>query len=1015
MKILRTVVLSLSAALCAPAQNLVGVDFESSAAITTANWQLQTASNTFAIDTTDQHCGTASARVDVATNWCEFGKQWYFHTGITETLQARVRIKAPASTGGQLRLAAEALAYPVTNWNLAWIDANHLAGSTDIDASLSAGGWQTFELSYTPPTGSPPTGPTLVRLWFIAINLSGKSFFVDSVDFTGSGSAYAGGVAMEQTSARAVTSTRLTMVYDSSASTKRVRDLRNTRPNTPANIAADQPAVLFDENLLRDLPHASGLNAGSDLYKISYRATVTTPDPANWAASRWHSLSSVAASPVGTGWRFSQAGNGITAQVDMYTLPNRAEIFLDPVVTRPATAVLEAFMCPWLEMATTSDGDNTDSRCIQPSAGGVLVPTDSTFFNGMPGATRWMAEEYPGGAALQLIGVYDNDAGAALASYDTTGENKLFLAHALKASSSCELSIFHRVPSLTGTSAPIANVQRAILPCVGTWQDAADQYRDWIDGTSLWTAAVNRSEATWVAGRPTIFEADLTPQGMGAELVPLDDWHNLMDDWASHLGGEMVPLFRGFEQNGIFAGPVYTPLRVFATDPLGSTTYTSRRTESEIHQEWNKVQTHDHHGMVMIAGLKWAKSRVGDYDPRWITSTNTCSTAPNKTSSYWVPTLTAPAGTPWAGLVIQERTPAGVIQDLLVTAGAGWDTDHYFMDPQLANTLNVHKRLANQVGQNGIHVYLFDQMNGGRVADHFGGSTNGAGAWKVASIRKLFGDTLAAGRNVNSDFELAIEDPCEQAIDSIALQGTRPTAIRRWPASPNYESRSVPMFQYVFSQVISPITWDIPMPTATTFATWSAPSTLRQTCYWQFATILASGSWLATNLHPWMLVRDHATACSIANPTAMEPTWSAADTDVRNFLAGCVATSQGPAATFLNDGSMVQTSTIVAPGSPIGTSTIYEEQWSYTTPRSEPRIVHAAWQIPGSTARAVLFGNIDQATAQTVLVPVTVGTATVGIGDAIQRFDNGGTATIFGYTANHTISVPARTVTLLVY
>jgi len=1023
MSIVRGLVCGLLAASCVFAQNLVGVDFEASSAISTANWPLQTAGNTFSIDTATQHAGVSSARVDVATSWCEFGKQWYFASGVNQTLKARVRVKVPQIAGARLRIGAEGI--PITtpqNWN---VDSSnfHLQGSTVVEAIAPRNwqnGWHTYELSYTPPAGSPPTSATLVRFWIVAINLQGQSFHVDSVDFTGSGAVYAGSSAMEQSCARAVTSTRLSLVYDTV--TKRVRDLRNTYQNVPDPAYPDEPVLKFRENLLRDLAHSPTLNEGSDLFMAASRPSKGSPDSSMlWSRSRWYSVTT---SAITNGWRFHHT-NGNAAfspvDVDVFCVAGRPEIFVEPSIS-VGTWCLESFYSPLLDFASASDGSNADFSIVTPRGGGAIVSADASFFNAVmalnPTDPRyWMSCEYPGAAALQLSCAYDGDTGVGVAAYDWSGENTVIDVVADAGTSGCQLSVVHRLPS---APTAIHTLQRAILPCIGTWMDAAEQYRAAVSQSSLWAAAAARTPAAWVQGRPTLFEAGLTPEGIGEELVPIDRWDDVMNNWSANLGGGMVPLFRGFENQGVFTSPYYLPFRTLRPDPLGSATYSTRRTEAEILTCWSDVRGNGHHAMTMMAGLKFSKSRVGANDPALYYSSGNCNLT--RSRSYWIPTLPAPgASTPWANLVVQKRLSTGAFADLLVPATATWDIDHYVMDPQLPNTINLHTNLASTMAASGVHVYLFDQMNGGTVPDNFRGSTLGAGSWKVSAIRNLFSQTLSAGKGKDADFELAIEDPCEQSIDLIAMQGTRPTAMGEHPAYSLGRSRVVPLFGFVFSEVTAPVTWDLQMPSLWWMANLPGSlvnTTARQRVHWEMATTLTSGSWMATAITPWMLVSQVATGCTIPSPSAMEPTFAMADPQLRSFLGSCVRTAQGPALTFMNTGRMVGTSSL---GS-WPTISIYEKpQWQTGTSPTvsvEP-ILSAAWEIKSPTAPtvgAVVIANIDDTVAHTVTIPVKVGSTTLAAGMAIQRFDGGVlTATLTYGPGVTTITMGPRMVTTLVF
>ena len=332
--------------------------------------------------------------------------------------------------------------------------------------------------------------------------------------------------------------------------------------------------------------------------------------------------------------------------------------------------------------------------------------------------------------------------------------------------------------------------------------DAAESYRDWAATTpfALLARRKNAQLASWVLDRPTTFNANLRPMGVGAELVPIADWPCVLDAWGNQFGTQpgdtrpMLPLFRSFENQGTYTSPFYLPLAVLDTGPSGGP-YNVLHNQATIESAWSSVDGAGHHGMTMMAGMKFAHLR-NEFSP--------CITGGTATS-WWMTAFQAPA-LPLVDYVSWERD--GTLWKDPIPPGNNWETEHWEIDPLHPAGTALHNAMASVLGSaSRIDLYLFDQMNGGRLHDNFSPHylTSGApahdpgnGRWKSLAIANLFAQTLQAGRSVNPEFELSIEDPCEISLPFIALQGIRINNLTKWPGPGVDATSTVPAFQFVY-------------------------------------------------------------------------------------------------------------------------------------------------------------------------------------------------------------------------
>ncbi len=1013
--------------------NLLNGDFETwGAGPAPDHWGLVN-TPTSVVQTSSAHCGSGAASVTAGSNWSEFGKQWWFNNGPADTLTVRFRIKCESlTTGATLEAFCEAYDGALTGW------PRPPLGGSETTAIVASPHWQEFVLSYRPRL--PHNGNTLVRFWLVLRNGSGDSYILDSVDFSGSGPAY-GSVAagtFEESNAKQVMSTMLSLVYDEDS--QRIRELRRIGDDGDGDIVA---------------VGADWLVAGqgsNHLFRTIHRPSVSAEEQYRNSADPAFNLVVTPTTVAGaSGWNIqSDPSSLFDVSVDLYSLPGQPELFLEPDVQRPANLLLERFECPQLLFKADHDLDGTadDMMLVSPFAGGVLHPLDDEYFADVNAATAgsqfpgiaFQAAEYPGTAAYQMTALYRTDPdqdpeqfGVALQARDDSFQNKSLRVdvHSRRTGVlGVMLGIDHRLPSSNGaTIGPdTQSFTRVIAPFVGGWRGAAESYREWIRGTSLWAAASARPTSAWVEERPCVFEANLRPLGIGAELVALGTWGALLEGWRAHFSsgmasGNIQPLFRAFEQHGTYMGPFYEPLAVLSTDFDPATKrYQPLHGEVAILSQWQDLDGRSFFPMMMVAGNRWASVRTGERP-----ACDRFSPGLPGSVSFWNYTYDVSnvvAGTPWDGIVVEDRNGA----PRLFPAGlGGWQFSHYEMDPRHPFTVGTHMSLAAKGAAAGVQLYQFDQWLGASVPDNFDPDAApqdyGAGSWKAHAARNLMEATLGAGRaqSATMQFEVCIEDPTEIAIDILAVQGTRPDNIRVRPAPAYGDAESAPIFAYIFNEVVATTTWDQLLPTNHFLNSTNWPQSpagyskddVRRWHLTEMARTLTAASFMTVGINLWMLVEQHnpTHTCGILGAD-MQPQ-SVMDPTLLNFLTACVRTNQGPGRDFLNHGKMVQAPGLQGLGSmqvklvegPPGAQTLALVD--------QPVVHHAAFELPGSVA--LLLANVDLTTTVNVILPTALGGQSLATHTSFDLHTDGGGAVATAHTLGMSFPVPPQTVCLLVF
>lgn len=979
-------------------QNLLNANFENWTGNSPVSWLVQHGSGTFGFAPIDAGaepekvlCGRRSAHVwRQGPGWTHLGKQWT-NVPVGTTLTAHVRFLCPPHAPAPATVRVRAGVFDA-NWNFVG-GPEHI-----VTPSLE---WQELTLTYT--TVQAPAPNMRLRLLFdvsmpsAALGTDRVDLYVDNVDFSGS-SAHLG--LPETALCHDVRGQELGATIDlGRGHIRELRRLDNAQQVTGPNLLVDWNSPLAalriaDDNSFGDEPawRNLALMAGSSVGPMwELNSALSSPNKLhlrsrhasiNWSAADALSLADnvelevvVERDPSGSGIQFTHllgptgsAGSAIIEGVAAPVLRFR-DIRSNPLGTEE----------DWLFLPT---GDGSTVRLKEQRANATW--TDSSVAYGM---------KYPGHASMQFAAYYSDATGGIMHwCADPSGETKDLRVRYYKPSSPAdthhtEFAWWHKLPAVLPEQQSYTPFPTVVELGGTDWMTYAERYRSWARGMPWYTKARARTEdlSPWIRGRPTVVEADLLPQGMGSELVPIDQWACVLGLWANALSTSAIPpknvmpLFRSFENRGTYASPFYFPLRVVSTDLLPTGEYGTLRSEAEVHSAWDDINTAGYSAGAMISGLKYVYERK-ELAP--------CATTPGASSAYWVNQIatTMPA------------IPSALVRDrknslVLTTSTASWAPDHYSIDPTSPAGAALHPAVGQTLSRDGrIDLYLFDQLprHEGLLRDDYGprytaaGATHppGDGRWKTEALDQLFAGTLAAGRAKNANFELGIEDPNEWTLPWIAMQGIRINKTSGWPAWNDPTSTAnqraggsiVPAFSFVYSDASAQWIWDLRMGARDATPGWFGPQIQyweRRTAYMEgLARAVASGARSYVSIEPWQLVKQMAielgvsTLCATTLTRApcggdsMAMTPANADQDLLSFARAVVVTEQGPAKPFLNDGSLIRTDGFQLIGAGVNFSL---NAWRAIDASSQGRtslpVVHSAWQL--GTSRALFLAQTD--------------------------------------------------------
>ena len=594
--------------------------------------------------------------------------------------------------------------------------------------------------------------------------------------------------------------------------------------------------------------------------------------------------------------RYLGLEEGLDATVTVQARSDRPDVRFRLEVRNDSALIVETAVFPLLRLKRPL-GDSAGDDCLfVPGGDGYVARAEALE------RQRWHYRGYPGPASMQLAAYYDDTVGLSVICEDTQAEAKLLGAGVEDACVSP--SIWFQRPFVPG--AGFASPWVVVRPCVGSWMDAADDYRAW--AREQWWARPKRGEAAppWLAASPLVLSAEFRPLGNGRMFVPLERWAEFARLWREATGADSVMIeARNWERFGYYVSPDYFPL------------YPSPEV---VAQTIGAAHAAGAHLQAMVASLKWVLSRE-----------------PYSTPHYNV------LGYDGRARFEQEGRPVCVVgRDgavLVEPAYFTWDGDHGYLCPATEFAREHFRRTARGLAEAGFDLFEFDQMNGGGCPPCYStkhGHPPGYGPWVHQAVAELMRITREEGRRHNPEFGLSLEDPAELLLPYLDTYISRANEVLNWPgAGPG--SRVVPAFAYVYHPLLASTNVDI-------------QHTSRRDDFVLLRTARAfvSGGGLSTTLTPWQVLADYGEDDLFPSPGKMDP-------DQLTLLRRCVRTHDGPGRSYLTRGEMLQAM------APEGRAVRHTVTWQTGTESEEvtveePAVLHSAWSL-GDGGVAFVYVN----------------------------------------------------------
>ena len=934
----------------------------------------------------------SALKIDPPFEWTEFGKGWFVNpASVGDVVQATFRVKLSSSAiNGQFRLVA----YERDQASGALVSAKDETLLTDTTD------WQDVVIQHVVEQAN-----MTLRVGFEMFEVPTNDFIlIDYVVFGGSSKSLNAGVFPDHE----IQSSAFSLLVEGDGRLGHLRELG----------AEGQP---LGENMLSE-------GWSSQLWLIRGFDEVTE---AAWTmkAGQWNDpvITDMLQSPGSLVVTRAEIGDEVNIEVTIEADSSGPAISFTPVINGQAnTAVVQNATVPFLYLTDELGGDPTDDYFFIAGADGSIAnPYKAVNTDGRDGSEIQDWREYPGAASMQFLSFYDGTLGFSLSAHDANGESKALAFGARNANAPPYLKIQHQISSLPGSSLEhvIASYPVVIEPAAGSWMEAADNYRDWaLEQDFAMPPAGGR--ANWVEGRPTAFEADLKPLQIGAPLVALDRWDEVLDAWEAELtfgegSSPLMPLFRQFEKHGTYtSGPDMLPLTIRDAELMlgasGELFYGTLHDQSEIEVEWELLESAGRVPLGIVAALKWAISRLQTPWPPTPGAPGSLCAGPGQVG-FWTSAFDrffSQSGGPTAHSQAFDDTCVWLSTDPTSPPTsppneaneydpvAQWDTTYGRMCAWDQDAKDMFVDLAIAMAQSGGRVFLFDQMQGGRTEpcwnpDH--DHAPGYGSWMAEQVIDLIVQVRAAGQAAslgsNVDFGITMEDPGELWIPHMDVAGVRPDRIHEWPSSASGVdgdtwAEVVPAFQYVYSSLIQTWTWDHGIHTADQFGTplhhgeWFPDDYKLDSL--RLGRVIASGAWSYINLRKGQLATDAGFECPpspgewpYTDPNGdLEPMPDRADPAHKALIVSGVQMGQtlianGGAKEYLQLGKMVRPE-----GHMIDTFEIIGLEQELI---EQPTVALTAWELNGHTG--ILLVNCQYDTPSTITrLPDKLDGKTVSLG-----------------------------------
>ena len=332
---------------------------------------------------------------------------------------------------------------------------------------------------------------------------------------------------------------------------------------------------------------------------------------------------------------------------------------------------------------------------------------------------------YPGTLSMQLLCHFDKDeTGLYFATYDTEGNPKTINYGPMEWGGTNHLatSFEFYIPESEGNDF-IMDYNTILGTFHGDWHKAASMYKEWAETTPFISGGKiyeEKDTPEWF-GKTSIIQLD-NRDGPEIEYFSLSDIEQITNQYSENTGIDTTVLIFGWEKNGAWIGPDYYP-------PVEG--------EQAFRNTMNNLKSNGNHGFTYISGTVWRITRpeIGYADLELFNST----------------------GLPWVALDKDGNPYFDPFYELM-----GWHSAR--MDPM---TNFWHEMVVENVLESvrlGVDVVQIDEFPIGAIYPCYNeshGHPIGYSKNISDAYRSILEDIRNQGRNINPDFIMSIEEPCE--------------------------------------------------------------------------------------------------------------------------------------------------------------------------------------------------------------------------------------------------------------
>jgi hypothetical protein len=412
-------------------------------------------------------------------------------------------------------------------------------------------------------------------------------------------------------------------------------------------------------------------------------------------------------------------------------------------------SVVNAITVPFIPASRQLGDSPADDHLIWPMCDGLL-------FTNLMQATLWgkNAVNYPGGASVQFMGLYDDAAGLYMSSQDAHGSPKRISYQLGK--NQVDLSVTYFFPETPGPGALVCP-ETVVGVFHGDWHDAADIYKGWAT-RQPWCARTTTQRddiPKWFAAAPPMADYTMQSRTRQEEILPVGEIPGALASYAGFIGRGIVGRPMGWEKHGAWIGPDCFP-------PYGGDAFV--QSVQQMKKDGNRL-------FLYLEGYQWMLDDPGNkYD-----------------------------GTAY----FDEHCGADAVvgEDGKVRKGGHSGRTYAEGCAATKGAREAVMRNAMQCVDVGADAVQIEVVGGGGPAcyatNH--GHPPGNGRWFYEAFAALLDSVRAEGRRKNPDLVVTIEEPNELYIHHLDGYNGRDYRQTEWPrGAPG--SAGIPLFTYIYHE-----------------------------------------------------------------------------------------------------------------------------------------------------------------------------------------------------------------------